>query len=68
MRTQNTERYSLKQQFIKSDKMIYLDNSATIRPFDSVIKAVSDNMAENFGNASSLHGMGVNAEKVIKEA
>ena len=48
--------------------MIYLDNSATTRPFDSVIKAVSDNMAENFGNASSLHGMGVNAEKVIKEA
>lgn len=48
--------------------MIYLDNSATTRPFDSVIKAVAENMAENFGNASSLHGMGVNAEKVIKNA
>ncbi|MBR5088766.1 MAG: cysteine desulfurase [Ruminiclostridium sp.] len=48
--------------------MIYLDNSATTRPFDSVIKAVSDNMAENFGNASSLHGMGVRAEKVLKDA
>ncbi|MBQ3843332.1 MAG: cysteine desulfurase [Ruminiclostridium sp.] len=48
--------------------MIYLDNSATTRPFDSVIKAVSDNMADNFGNASSLHRMGVNAEKVLKEA
>ena len=48
--------------------MIYLDNSATTRPFDSVIKAVSDNMAANFGNASSLHKMGVNAEKVIKDA
>ena len=48
--------------------MIYLDNSATTRPFDSVIKAVSENMADNFGNASSLHRMGVNAEKVIKDA
>lgn len=47
--------------------MIYLDNSATTRPFDSVIKAVSENMADNFGNASSLHRMGVNAEKVLKE-
>lgn len=48
--------------------MIYLDNSSTTRPLDSVIKAVSDNMADNFGNASSLHRMGVNAEKTLKEA
>ena len=48
--------------------MIYLDNSATTRPFDSVIAAVSGNMAENFGNASSLHKMGINAEKVLKDA
>ena len=48
--------------------MIYLDNSATTRPFDSVIKAVSENMADNFGNASSLHRMGINAEKVLKDA
>ena len=48
--------------------MIYLDNSATTRPFDSVIKAVAENMADNFGNASSLHKMGINAEKVIKDA
>lgn len=48
--------------------MIYLDNSATTRPFDCVIKAVSDNMTQNFGNASSLHKMGINAEKVIKDA
>ena len=46
--------------------MIYLDNSATTRPFDSVIKAVSENMADNFGNSSSLHKMGINAEKVLK--
>ena len=48
--------------------MIYLDNSATTQPFDSVIKAIADNMAGNFGNASSLHSMGINAEKVIKDA
>ena len=48
--------------------MIYLDNSATTRPFDSVIKAVAQSMGENFGNASSLHTMGINAEKAIKTA
>ncbi len=47
--------------------MIYLDNSATTRPFDSVIRAVSENMADNFGNASSLHKMGIKAEKVYKD-
>ncbi len=48
--------------------MIYLDNSATTRPSDSVIKAISENMAGNFGNASSLHKMGIEAEKVLKDA
>ena len=48
--------------------MIYLDNSATTQPLEEVISAVTENMRNNFGNASSLHHMGVCAEEVIKEA
>lgn len=48
--------------------MIYLDNSATTRPCDEAIKAACENMAKNFGNPSSLHKAGIEAEKVIKSA
>lgn len=48
--------------------MIYLDNSATTRPCDEAIKAACDNMANNFGNPSSLHKAGIEAEKVLKSA
>lgn len=48
--------------------LIYLDNSATTRPCDEAIKAACDNMANNFGNPSSLHKAGIEAEKVIKSA
>lgn len=45
--------------------MIYLDNSATTKPCPEAVKAVCENMQENFGNASSLHRMGIGAEKAI---
>lgn len=48
--------------------LIYLDNSATTRPCNEAIKAAAENMADNFGNPSSLHKMGIEAEKVIKSA
>lgn len=37
-------------------------------PFDSVIEAVAANMRKNSGNASSLHKVGIEAEKVVKAA
>ncbi len=47
--------------------MIYLDNAATTEPskaaVDAMIKA-----AECFGNPSSLHGLGIEAEKLINES
>ncbi len=47
--------------------MIYLDNAATTKPcgaaVDAMIKA-----AEDFGNPSSLHGLGLKAEKLIDGA
>ncbi len=46
----------------------YLDNSATTRPYDEVIAKVADVMGKNYGNPSSLHRLGIAAEKEIKIA
>lgn len=48
--------------------MIYLDNSSTTRQYDEVIRLMAETMADNFGNPSSLHRLGMNAEKIVKEA
>ena len=48
--------------------MIYLDNCATTRPRPEVVAAVARTMAEEFGNPSSLHRLGLRAEKLVKEA
>jgi cysteine desulfurase len=48
--------------------MIYLDNSATTRPYDAVISTVGHYMEEEYGNPSSLHRMGLNSEKAVKKA
>lgn len=48
--------------------MIYLDNCATTRPKPEVVAAVARTMAEEFGNPSSLHRLGLRAEKLVKEA
>jgi cysteine desulfurase len=47
---------------------IYLDNAATTKPLDSVVEITNKIMKENYGNPSSLHIMGINAEKVIRDA
>ena len=36
---------------------IYLDNSATTRPYDEVTEVVAETMREHYGNPSSLHPM-----------
>lgn len=46
--------------------MIYLDNCATTRPRDQVIDLMMNSLKEDFGNPSSLHRLGLNAEKKIK--
>ena len=48
--------------------MIFLDNASTTRALDSVISSISDCMKNNYGNASSLHQMGINSEQVIRDA
>lgn len=48
--------------------MIYLDNSSTTKPYPSVVEACRWALEENFGNPSSLHRLGLQAEKAVKEA
>ena len=47
---------------------IYLDNSASSRPYDEVIDAVSESMKNLYANSSSLHLAGKNAEDEIEKA
>ena len=47
---------------------IYLDNSATTRAFDEVVDIVSRAMRTDYGNPSSMHQKGVEAERYVKES
>lgn len=47
---------------------VYLDNAATTKPCEPAVSAVFYCMVENFGNPSSLHKMGIEAEKVLNDA
>jgi len=49
-------------------KEIYLDNSATTKPLDDVINKMTTVLKNNYGNPSSLHNKGLDAEKIIKSA
>lgn len=48
--------------------MIYLDNAATTRAFPEVADAVMEAMTTTYGNPSSMHLMGFEAEKKVKNA
>ena len=48
--------------------MVYLDNSATTRQYDEVTEAMLRTMRESFGNPSSLHALGLEAEKEVRAA
>lgn len=45
--------------------MIYLDNSATTKPYTEVVEYIAEVSEKSFGNPSSLHRLGMDAEKVI---
>lgn len=47
---------------------VYLDNSATTRCFDEVAALMARVMCEDYGNPSSLHRKGVQAEKYVRYA
>ncbi|HNZ82159.1 MAG TPA: cysteine desulfurase family protein [Sedimentibacter sp.] len=48
--------------------IVYLDNSATTKIRDEVMKEIADANENLYGNPSSLHRMGLSAEKKINEA
>lgn len=48
--------------------LAYLDNSATTRCSERAKDLMVQVLTQDFGNPSSLHGMGVTAEEYIKEA
>ncbi len=47
---------------------IYLDNSATTRPYNEVIELMGSVQSTIYGNPSSLHTKGLEAEKLLREA
>ncbi|MBQ6239650.1 MAG: cysteine desulfurase [Firmicutes bacterium] len=49
-------------------KEIYLDNGATTKPAESVVRKMAETLTEAYGNPSSLHRKGSQAEAYIIEA
>jgi len=50
------------------NKDVYLDNAATTRPYEEVVQAVSDTMLKTYGNPSSLHQLGIEAEEALEKS
>ena len=48
--------------------IVYLDNSATTRQYDQVTEVMTRAMRDIYGNPSSLHAMGLAAEKEVRGA
>lgn len=48
--------------------MIYLDNAATTKPCPEAVQAALEAMTDNFGNPSSLHRAGLNAQLAVDRA
>lgn len=46
---------------------VYLDNSATTKPYDEVVEAVAYNMKNIYGNPSAVHILGIRAEQKLNE-
>ena len=49
-------------------KEVYLDNSATTRPFENVVCAMEETLDFLYGNPSSLHTKGFESERLLKKS
>ena len=47
---------------------IYLDHAATTKPAEPVVRAITDCLTEHYGNPSSLHRVGLDAQLVMDSA
>lgn len=48
--------------------MIYLDNSATTKPCEEAVQAITCALTENWGNPSALYSFGMDAAKALRAA
>ena len=46
---------------------IYLDNSATTKPYNEVVEEMVKALTTEYGNPSSLHKKGIEVDRKIKE-
>ena len=47
---------------------VYLDNSSTTKPYPQVVEIMTQVLEDDFGNPSSLHTLGLAAERYVKDA
>lgn len=47
---------------------IYLDNAATTKPRPEVVEVMARELAQDYGNASSVHALGKRAKRVLEES
>ena len=50
------------------NREIYLDNSATTKPYDEVVQYIYEVSKNFYGNPSSMHTKGIEAENLVKRA
>ena len=48
--------------------MIYLDNSATTKPCQEAVEAITAALTQNWGNPSSLYGFGIETAALLRSA
>lgn len=48
--------------------LVYLDNSATTKSYQEAVDVMTKVLTEDYGNPSSLHTLGIAAEKYVKSA
>jgi len=54
--------------YMRLEKLIYLDNSATTKPCKEAVAAAIDAMENRYGNPSSLYEFGMQAEDIVTDA
>lgn len=50
------------------ERIVYLDNSATTKPCERAVAYINKALTENWGNPSSLHRLGMEAEIALSDA
>ena len=53
---------------MRSANYLYLDNAATTKAYDEVVSLFTKVEAENFGNAASIHGLGISALSLLNKS